>query len=69
MKYLPCGRREQTTATKFHKILKNVNILELHDHIWSHHEKCIQKSINMPSIGLLIREIDVQILESKQSFA
>ena len=56
-----CGRREQTTGAQFYQILKkNVNILEFHDHIiWYHHEKCIQKSTNMPSIGLLIREIDV----------
>ena len=35
--------------TDFHKMFTNVNILELNDHIWNHHEKCIQKSINMPS--------------------
>ena len=33
------------------------NILEFHDHIWNHHEKCIQKSTNMPGIGSLIRGI------------
>ena len=26
-------------------------IVEFHDHIWNHHEKCIQISTNMPSIG------------------
>ena len=62
-------RREQTTGTKYHTIFKNVNILEFHDHIWNHHEKCIQKSTNMPIIGSLIREIDVHILKiSKQTF-
>ena len=54
-------RREHTTATKYHKILKNVNILELHGHIWNRHEKYIRKSANMPSICPLIREIDIKI--------
>ena len=35
------------------KCSKNVNILEFHDHIWNRHEKCIQISTNMPSIGLV----------------
>ena len=47
-----------------HKIFKNDKILEFHDHIWNHHGKCIQKSPNMPGIGSLIREIDVQILKN-----
>ena len=34
------------------------------DHIWNHHEKCIQISTNMPRIDSLIREIDVKISES-----
>ena len=34
-----------------------------HDHIWNHHEKCIQISTNMPGIGSLIRKIDVKISE------
>ena len=42
---------------------KNVNIVEFHDYIWSRHEKCIQISTNMPSIGLVIHEIDLEILE------
>ena len=56
----PRGRRVQTTCHKFDKFgKKNVNILEFHGHIWIHHEKCIQKSTNMPSIiGSLICEID-----------
>ena len=33
--------------------------MEFHDHIWNHHEKCIQKSTNMPGIESLIRKIDV----------
>ena len=41
-------RRQVKTLTKF---VKNVEIVEFHDHIWSHHEKCIQKSTNMPGIG------------------
>ena len=40
---------------KCHKSFKNVNILEFGDYIiWNHHEKCIQISTNMPSIGLEI---------------
>ena len=46
-----------------HKMLKNVNILEFHDHIWNHHEKRIQKSTIIPGIGSLIHEIDVNISE------
>ena len=42
--------------SQFHK---NVNILEFHDHSWNHHAKLIEISTNMPSIGSLIREIDV----------
>ena len=45
------------------EIVKNVNIVTFHDPIWNHHDKCIQKSTNMPGIGLLIREIDVNISE------
>ena len=45
------------------KCVKNVNILEFHDHIWNHHEKFIQISTNMPGIGSIIREISVKISE------
>ena len=45
----------------FTKLLKNVNILEYHEHIWYHHVKCIQMRPNMPDIVSLIREIDVKI--------
>ena len=44
-------------------LVKNVKIVEFHDHIWNHHEKCIQKSTNMPGIGSIIREIAVKISE------
>ena len=47
----------QTTGQKFHKIVKNVQILDFGDYIWNHHEKCIEISTNMPSIGLIICEI------------
>ena len=43
--------------------LSNVKILELHNHIWNHHDKCIQISTNMPSIGSLICEIHIKISE------
>ena len=42
-------------------LVKNVKILEFHDLIWNHHEKCIQISTNMPGIGSLIRELDIKI--------
>ena len=34
-----------------------------HTSIWNHHKKCIQISTNMPGIGSLICEIDVNISE------
>ena len=43
---------------------KNINSLEFHDHIWNHHEKCIQISPNRLSIGSLIRKINVKMSES-----
>ena len=47
----------QTTGNKITNICKNVEIVKVHDHIWNHHEKCIQLSTNMPGIGSVIREI------------
>ena len=44
-------------------VAKNVKIVEFHYHIWNHHEKCIQISTNMPSIGLVIAEITCEMLE------
>ena len=52
--------------------VKNVNIVKFHDHIWNHHEKCIQISTNMPSIGLVIPEIACEMFafwENKYNFA
>ena len=34
-----------------------------YDHIWSHHEKCIEISTNMIAIGSVIREIAVKMSE------
>ena len=48
---------------RFHKIVKNVKILELRDFIRNQHEKLIQMSTNMPSIGLVICEIGFEIQE------
>ena len=53
-------RRQVTKLTKF---VKNVDILQVHDHIWNHNEKYIQLSTNMPGIGSVIREIAVTISE------
>ena len=41
--------------------------MEYHDHIWNHHEKCIQISTNMPGIGSENREIAVKISETSES--
>ena len=54
------SRRQDKTETNS---VKNVNILEFGYYIWNPYEKCIQESPNMPGIGLLIREIDVNISE------
>ena len=52
------SRRHDQNVTN---CVKNVNILEFDFYIWNPYEKCIQKSPNMPDIGLLISEIDVKI--------
>ena len=64
---------EVKNVTKF---VKNVEIVEFHDLMWNHSEKCIQIGTNIPGIGSLIREITVKfkkanrlIWESKQTFA
>ena len=59
----PRGRRVQTTGQNWTNLVKNVEIVKFHDHIWNHNEKCIQISTNMPGIGSLIREISVEIPE------
>ena len=40
----------------------HVTILEFHDHIWNHHEKCTVISANMHSIGFEIPEIVFEML-------
>ena len=57
-------RRQVKNLTKF---VKNIEIVEFHDHIWNHNEKWIQISTNMPCIGSLIREIAVEISEMWES--
>ena len=47
------------------KSSKNVNIIEFDYGFWNHRGKCIQISTNMPSIGSVIRELDVTFLETK----
>ena len=54
------SRRQDQNVTHF---VKNVNILEFGYYIWNLYEKCIQKSPNMPGIGSLICETDVNISE------
>ena len=52
------SRRHVQNFTNF---VKNVKIMEFHDHIWIHLVKCIQISPNMPEISSLIRKINVKI--------
>ena len=59
----PRGRRVQTTDQNLTNLVKTGKNAEFHYHIWNHHEKCIQKRANMPGIGSLILEIDVNISE------
>ena len=54
------SRRQDQNITN---LVKNDNILEFGYYIQNPYEKCIQKSPNMPGIGSLIREIDVNISE------
>ena len=42
---------------------KKCQIVEFHYSIRNHHEKCIQMSTNMPSIGSAIPEIISEMLE------
>ena len=44
-------------------MFKNVKIFEFHDYIQNHNEKCIHISTNMPGIGSLVPEIDVDFSE------
>ena len=53
-------RRQGKKLTIF---ARKFEIVKSHDHMWSYHEKCIQISTNMPGIGSLIREIDIEISE------
>ena len=53
---------------KTQHFLKNINISDFQSHIWNHYEKCIQKSTNMPRIGLVMYEIGFDILRNKNSF-
>ena len=53
-------RRQVKNVTNW---LKNVRFAEFHDHIWNQHEKYIEISTNIPSIGSLISEIAVTISE------
>ena len=41
--------------------------MELCDHIRNHHEECIQMSTNIPSIGLVILEISLEIMIFKKN--
>ena len=58
---------EDDSSKKITKFVKNVEIIEFHDQICNHNEKCIQISTNMPRIGSLIREIAVEISEMCES--
>ena len=56
----------QTTGTNVHtNCEKNVNVMEVNDHILNLHKKCIQKNTTIHVSGIvgLICEKDVSILE------
>ena len=54
-------------------MFNNVTTLEFGDDFQIHHEKCIEISTNMPSIGLVIPEITFQMsdffLKNRKYFA
>ena len=56
--YLAAGVYTSKISLHF---FKNLNSFKFDYHIWIHHGKCIQISTNMPSIGLEIPEIGVEI--------
>ena len=58
----------QMTGQKFTIFVKNVQCVELHGHIWNHHEKWIQISTNIPSFGLVICEIGFEFYENNNDF-
>ena len=51
-------------------MVKNIKIYWMSLLYWNHHEKCTQLSTNMPSIGLVIPNIGIGILNvlRKQKF-
>ena len=57
------GRLKQIFMNCFHKLFKNVRILEFGDFIWNHQEKYIQISTNMPNIGIVICETSFEFKE------
>ena len=56
-------RRQIKNVTK-KKIIKIIKIVEFHYYIWIHHEKCFQISTNMPSIGSVNPERDLEFWEN-----
>ena len=54
-----CRRHGQ----KLHNFVKNVKIIKHNNHIENQHAKCIQLSTNMPSIGLVVFKIGLEIYE------
>ena len=57
-RYLPLltlTTRQASADVMSKEILKNAKIVEFQYHIRNHHEKCIQISTNMPSIGSVLR--------------
>ena len=64
LQHLPRGSRVQTTGQKVYKFgKKSVKIVEFYYNIRNHHEKCIQISSNLPSIGFVIPVITCEMLE------
>ena len=53
----------KSTDQNLTNLVKKVKNAEFHYHIWYRNDKCIQQSANIPGIGSLIREINVNISE------
>ena len=58
------SRRQHQNVTNF---VKNVNIREFGYYIWNNYEKYVQKSPNMPGMGSLVRKIDINISDMRES--
>ena len=52
-------RVQQTIGDFCSKNVKNLRIRNFYYHLWIEHQQCIQISTDMPSIGLVVLEINL----------